>query len=86
MRLKTFELAIKMEFWAGDEYDGPVELAGHVRDFLPVMIDALSVMGTSMRVWRQEGVAEKKLLYAPGFTAELPHWSAEEKTKYGGGR
>jgi hypothetical protein len=50
------------------------------------MIDASSVMGTSMRVWRQEGVAEKKLLYAPGFTAELPHWSAEEKTKYGGGR
>ena len=77
MRLKTFELAIKME-----SDDGLTELLECVRDFLPVMINALSAIGTTMRVWRQEGVTEKKLLYEPGFAAEIPHWSAEEVRKY----
>jgi len=77
MRLETFELAIKME-----SDDGLTELLGCVRDFLPVMINALSAIGTTMRVWRQEGVTEKKLLYEPGFAAEIPHWSAEEVRKY----
>jgi hypothetical protein len=41
MRLDTFELAMKMEFWAGEHDDGPVELGQKVHAFLPTMIEAL---------------------------------------------
>jgi hypothetical protein len=45
---------------------------------LLAMIEALLSAGTKMRVWCQEGHIEEKLLYAPAFVAELPHWSSEE--------
>jgi hypothetical protein len=71
MRLDTFELALKMEFWVSEHDDGPVELRRKVHAFLPAMIEALRSVGTKMRVWCQEGRIEEKMLYV-AFTENRP--------------
>ncbi|KAF2833105.1 hypothetical protein CC86DRAFT_376336 [Ophiobolus disseminans] len=71
--LRRLELSICMEnVWSGVMETR--ELGLHKRNYFTNAVSGLSVAGSEMRVWRQEGLFAEKLLFAPGFTEPWPQW------------
>ncbi|CAN9140839.1 unnamed protein product [Alternaria alternata] len=72
LRLERFELHTKAAWhmlWA----DYMTERDESIHRVVPVMIDALSRYGTTMRVWHQ-GVSGQTLWYEPGFAVAEQDW------------
>jgi hypothetical protein len=73
--LRKISLSITMEDRNNNEESGTTELLKRLRKFNPEVVNELFNMGTTLRVWRQGGRFDAKLLYEPGFAASWPHWS-----------
>ncbi|KAI4661114.1 uncharacterized protein J4E79_004924 [Alternaria viburni] len=78
LKLQTVELSLSLEDWdPGYEYRpaGVRELRKSRRKFFRESVANLTALGTTMRVWRQEGRFPKEVLFAPGYQRPWPIWN-----------
>jgi len=82
LNLETVELSLSLEDWDsgwGYRPAGVKELRKSRRKFFRESVASMAVLGTTMRVWRQEGRYKKERLFASAFQRPWPIWVDVER-------
>jgi len=85
LKLQTVELSLSLEDWdPGYAYRpaGVRELRKSRRKFFRQSVANMTALGTTMRVWRQEGRFPEEVLFAPGYQRPWPIWKDIESVHW----